>query len=81
MTLAVPGFRRARVGTRRRRLTMMMRRGLTLETRVALALGALGALITIGVTLWPMAVPFTQPDASPAARAACSWGRARCPGS
>jgi hypothetical protein len=60
MTLALPGFRRARVGARRRRLTMMMRRGLTLETRVALALAALGALITIGVTLWPMAVPFSS---------------------
>ena len=60
MTLALPGFRRAGVGARRRRLTMMMRRGLTLETRVALALAALGALITIGVAMWPMAVPFSS---------------------
>jgi hypothetical protein len=48
------------VGSRRRRLTLIMRRGLSLETRVAIGLGALGVLITIGVVLFPVEMPFSS---------------------
>jgi hypothetical protein len=57
---AHPATGRARVGSRRRRLTLIMRRGLSLETRVAIGLGALGVLITIGVVLFPVEMPFSS---------------------
>jgi len=58
MTTAHPVSRRARV-TPRRRLQMLMRRGLSFEMRVALGLAAAGLLVTIAVVLFTEEVPIT----------------------
>jgi hypothetical protein len=62
MTTADPASSHARaVSTpRRRRLRLMMRRGLSLELRVALVLGVVSVLLTVGVVLWTDEVPFTS---------------------
>ena len=57
MTTAHSVSSRARGGSLRRRLTLMMRRGLTLETRAALALAAASLAVTIGVVLFTEDVP------------------------
>src|SRR5688500_11918660 len=54
---AQPASRRPRVISPRRRLTLLMRRGLTLETRVALGLAAASLAVTIGVVLFTEDVP------------------------
>jgi hypothetical protein len=61
MTAAPPVSRRVRYASspRRRGLTMRLRRSLAIEFRVALALAALGALITIGVVILTDDIPVT----------------------
>ena len=57
MTTAHPVSRRARGVSPRRRLQMMMRRGLSFEMRVALALAAASLVVTICVVLFTEDVP------------------------
>jgi hypothetical protein len=62
MTTAHPVPRRAPsvVTPRRRRLRLLVRRGLSLESRVAFGLAAVSALLTLSVVLWTDEVPFTS---------------------
>jgi hypothetical protein len=59
MTAASPAFRRARAVSPRGRLGLVMRRGLTFETRLAVSLAAFAAVCTVAVTTFPMEVPLS----------------------
>ncbi len=59
MATAAPASRRVRGVTPRVRLGLMMRRGLTWETRQALLLAALAAAFTVAIALAPQDVPLS----------------------
>jgi len=60
MATAHTASRRVRGVTPRMRLGLTVQRALSLETRLAVLLAAIGVLITLGVAWKPMDVPFTS---------------------
>src|SRR5918992_5320796 len=62
MTAATPASRRARAVTprSRRRLGLMLRRGLSWETRLAILLAGLATVFTVAISLYPGDVPLSS---------------------
>src|SRR5918992_2347174 len=62
MTAATPASRRARAVTprSRRRLGLMLRRGLSWETRLAILLAGLATVFTIAISMYPGDVPLSS---------------------